>query len=425
VLSPETPGLPFPLYTASGEGAAVVVLDSDDPPRSISLRVAGAFAGAETAAVFVCHWRQVALAEAGVVVRPPLIRICTTGQIVAIRDGPPIPASVLFFFAPESGFVPHADLDALRALQRSDIVGDTRLVCDVVDQIMLAAARRGVVTNALGDAVRWGRKGQQEAEIRLYEHHTRRAVPRPETVCASRETVSRVVASFSARGLTAIVKPNLGGGGQGIAIIGPGDRVRLPDASEHWVVQRLLSDPLLVGNHKVDLRCFLLLDLDERSRSRGLNLMLVRAAPAPYRPAQLLSELTNTAIRTSYGLAPAVWPLACVPEIAAPLREEIAARVAVLLDELVLTYFWHDGGRCVPRVENRVLLFGVDVLIAGQSGERLPYFLEVNPLPALFRGAGCADRAVETMLRHEYLPAMLARAWFAAHQRGSASHRLD
>jgi hypothetical protein len=80
-----------------------------------------------------------------------------------------------------------------------------------------------------------------------------------------------------------------------------------------------------------------------------------------------------------------------------------------LCNQIVEAYFFDIANLIGPTgsPSNRVVLLGVDVLVALSDHRPCLYFLEANPYPALFRDAPLSDSAVDHMLTEEYLPALL------------------
>jgi hypothetical protein len=107
-------------------------------------------------------------------------------------------------------------------------------------------------------------------------------------------------------------------------------------------------------------------------------------------------------------------PLALTPGISRDLHNKIVSQLDSLARVLVKAYFWNavheladDARHIAP---NRLILFGIDVLVAAPSTAPKLYFLESNPFPGLFRGLPDCDEAVDEMLSREYLPGLLMRS---------------
>ena len=393
-------------------GSAVVVVETLDPARSTSVRIATAFASANLGDVLLCHWHDLSFLK-DVVVASRGIKYGMKGdgivEGVAFRDD--IEPSALFFYAPNSGLITKKDLPFLERLTPAGIDIDQRSAYAVVDKILVEASRRGLVTNAIGPDKRWGPKHLQESKLRRYEAATGRRVPRPSTYVGTPSQLPRFISLLARRTDMCIIKPAFGARGRGIEIVGT-DNSAWTIAEEYIVLQDLLSDPLLIDGHKADLRCYLLIDVDNVTTSGRLGPILVRRAPAAYRRGMVAAEVTNTAYRVRRGMPPDILPLDQVLSIDDRLRDAIVSRLEVLLRELTQIYFWdarHSRKGMTPqRVPNRVILFGVDVLVTvSGSGRPALYFLEVNPLPIFYRGSIPCDIAIDEMLAGQYLPTLL------------------
>jgi hypothetical protein len=170
------------------------------------------------------------------------------------------------------------------------------------------------------------------------------------------------------------------------------------------VVQRLIPYPLLVGGHKADIRFYLIINVDNQLASRRVGPIFVRRASAPYSLRSLEAEITNTAYRMRLELAPDITLLGSTPGLSQSLRSEIIVHLDLLASSLIDAYFWSAADDL--RVPNRVILLGVDALMAGVSKPRL-YFLETNPFPTFFRGLPACDAAIDDMIEYEYLPMLV------------------
>jgi hypothetical protein len=278
----------------------------------------------------------------------------------------------------------------------------------VVDRVMLEASRRGVITNALGSSRSWGPKHRQELKLRRYESATGQVIVRPKTYIARPHELHAVLRVFARRGECCLVKPVSGEGGRGFHIVRPGESFR---SDSTVIVQRLIPDPLLVEGHKADLRFYLLIDVGDERASGRLCPIFVRRAAVPYVAQSLPAEITNTSYRSRLGLPPDIQPLDLAPGISHNLHTQIISQLDSLARTLVNAYFWNATHESVNgytgSVPNRVILFGIDVLVASPTSDPRLYFLESNPFPALFRGLPDCDEAVDEMLSREYLPLLL------------------
>jgi hypothetical protein len=394
-------------------GSTVVVVETSDRARPTSVRVAAAFARANLGDVLLCHWHDLRFLQ-DVVVASSGIEYAVKGGIVeSVTFRGNVEPSVLFFYAPNTGLITARDRVFLERFTATGIDVGGRTAYAVVDRILLEASRRGLVTNAIGPDRRWGPKHYQEFKLRRYEAATGRVVPRPNTHVATSLQVPRLISRFAGRTDLCVIKPAFGDRGHGIEIVSPDDPPAWTIAEDCVVLQDLLSDPLLIDGHKADLRCYLLIDVDNVTASGRRGPILVRRAPAVYERGMVTAEVTNTAHRLRRGMPPDILPLEEAVLIDERLRDAIVSQLEVLLHELTQVYFWDarclDESTTPQRVPNRVILFGVDVLVTiSGSGHPSLYFLEVNPFPGFYRGSIPCDIAIDEMLAREYLPALLS-----------------
>lgn len=395
----------------------VVIVESVEVPRPTSIRVAKAFARAELADVVVCHWRALDFSANSVGVRGAIYTLVGDGAIRSATLRDTNRATALFFFAPESGLdVDERDLEALQRFEAAGVAVEKAPPYLIVEQLMLESSRRGLVTNALGSDFSWGSKYQQELRLRQYEEARGNLVSRPRTYIADKSRIASALAIFANLGQICIVKPALGEGGNGIKIVRPGELPPWITNVGEVVVQLLMPNPLLIDGYKVDLRSYLLVDADDKQVSGRLAPIFVRRAAAAYTPGTLAGEITNTSARLRQGLPADINPLEHIGSIGRGLREAISAQLDLIAGRLAEAYFWAVPANAATRAMpmNRVMLFGVDVVVTMSANEPRLYLLEINPFPALFRGSFSCDRAVDEMLAMEYLPRLLRSGHGAA-----------
>lgn len=391
------------------EKPTVMILETLDYLRPTTIRVARSFSRAGLAHVLVCHWRSLEFAPGRVTVRGRMYRPKSDGVMEETNLVHSIPVDVLYFFAPKAGWIADRDVVSLERFRKSGVPITERSIHLIVEQVMLEASRRGVVSNTFGTDRSWGPKHSQELRIRRYERVTGASIARPETYIATSAELARVLADFARRQVTAIVKPAFGEGGRGIQIIRPGEEFAWPTENRVAIVQSLIPAPLLIDGHKVDLRCHLLIDERDEQASRMVRPILVRKAAVPYSPGIPASEITNTAYRLNHGLRPDIVPLDNVSGCSERVRVAIANGLDALCNQIVKAYFFDVANIIDPAASpsNRVVLLGLDVLVALSKGRPRLYFLEANPYPALFVDLPLTDSAMEQMLTKEYLPALL------------------
>jgi hypothetical protein len=387
----------------------IVILETLDHLRPTCVRVARALARPQSANLLVCHWHGLDFSGDKVTLRGAVHKVTDGGMVDTCTITGSLPVDALFFYGPDSGELTERDTAALERLAAAGVDVSEVPIYIIVDRMMLEASRRGVVTNALGSSRSWGPKHTQELKLRRYESATGQAIVRPKTYIARPHEVCAVLSRFSERGETCLVKPVFGEGGRGFHIVRPDESIPQSDCTV--VVQQLIADPLLVEGHKADIRFYLLIDVDDQGSSGRLGPVFIRRAAVPYIAQSLPAEITNTSYRLCHGLPPDMRPLSLTPGISGDLKSEILSQLDSLARVLVKAYFWNAAhelvdsvGRFVP---NRLILFGIDVLVAAPSTAPRLYFLESNPFPGLFRGLPDCDEAVDQMLSREYLPALM------------------
>jgi hypothetical protein len=332
--------------------------------------------------------------------------VTSSGKLERSTISGDLPVNALFFYGPDSGVLKSKDNAALERLAASGIDVSGAPLYIVVDRMMLNASCSGLVTNALGSSRSWGPKHIQELKLRRYESATGQLIVRPRTLIARPFELRAVLSRFSSRGKACLIKPAFGEGGRGFQIVRPGDAV--PQCENTVVVQQLIADPLLIEGHKADIRFYLLIDVNDERSSGRVGPVFLRRAAIPYIPQSLPAEITNTAYRLSRGLPPDMRILAEAPCVSPDLRNKIASELDSLARLLVDAWFRdaEANGNLVP---NRVILFGIDALVASPLRSPRLYFLEWNPFPGLYRDLRNCDAAVDEMISRDYLP-FLARS---------------
>ena len=354
--------------------------------------------------IVVCPWHRVRLQARAVTVEGEAV--CASAGRLSERTLPATPVGAMLYYPlGVDGDKPAsetAEREAVERLRRRRVpVGDARRR-RLVEFLLIAAEARGVVTNLAGRHGSWWRKDRLEFGLRAYSRATGRTINRPQTFVVAGAQVSGVLDAFARRGLPAIVKPALGTGGDGVQVVQPGGRALVFD-DLNYVVQDLPQQLLLAGDRKVDVRFYLTLDTTTRRGSRRLPPVFVRAAPAPYQPGRLASEITNTAFRQRRGLPVGIRPLDGVTEWSPEIRAQIRTGLDALTDELLDAIFWAFG-----RGPRRALLWGLDALpVLTEDGVELS-LLELNVYPTLYRDDSTCDGIVDAMLRYGYAPAVRA-----------------
>lgn len=279
----------------------------------------------------------------------------------------------------------------------------------LIGQILLRASERGVVTTAPGWDGEWDAKDSFELLLRSYQIATGVVVPRMPTTCVSREELAAVVEKHTKQGSMCVLKPTEGVAGEGIVIAVPTHP--MPDLPElRYVVQPLLQSPLLIDGRKVDIRCHLMLDADEPDASRLVAPVLLRRGAMEWTPGGHAAEVLNSHVPSPDGERPWLVPLGLMKNIPESTRLKIRESVATAMALFVSAYSWRARTRNRRRVPNRLLLWGVDVLLES-SGEAInSYISEVNVFPQLFREMPEADSATVEMLGGPYIEALMGKA---------------
>ena len=276
-------------------------------------------------------------------------------------------------------------------------------------QILLLASERGVVTTANGWDGEWDAKDSFERLVAGYEESTGAMLRRMPTYCATREELADAAGRVTGDGLACILKPAEGTGGHGIEIAAPGDPI--PDLGQsRYVVQPLLQSPLLLDGRKVDARCHVIVDVDRPDASALIDPVLLRQSVLRWIPGRLETEVVNSHLPAADGERPRIAPLDSMEGLGdsmrACIRQNIEARVA----ELIAAYSWWARTTKRNRPPNRLLLWGIDLLLEANGDCVNSYLSEVNVIPQLFREMPEADAATVEMLGGPYIEALVSKA---------------
>jgi hypothetical protein len=389
----------------------VAVVETGPHPRAASVRIASALSRHAGVKVFICPWYQIFIDHSRVRLRGPM-RQAVGGVTDPVQS--PLRSAVqpdaLFFYATATSGTFQPTMRERSAMARLGRLGvnvrnpDKR---QIIHRLLLEAARHGVITNAVGPQARWAMKDQLELILRSYCRETGDCLPRPRTYLATAKQFPVVLRSFAKRGIDSIAKPAAGTRGIGIAVARPDSLVRPDGNTEYWVVQELLNDPLTLDGHKVDLRCYVVIDVDSPAASGRLPLVLLRRSGVPYRRAIDDAEIANYTYQQRQGLPAQIMPLDRSLALARSTYLVILQELDGLVERLVRAHFWWAAQRSAPAVGNRVLLWGVDVLVGWTHQKISLHLLEVNVHCQLLRGSPESDAAVEEMLREHFLPALI------------------
>jgi Tubulin-tyrosine ligase family len=278
---------------------------------------------------------------------------------------------------------------------------------DATAGMLYAQARRGIPTNAVGPLGRLGLKDHLEYGLRWYGRIGACSVPRPETQPCVGALLSTICAAFGGR--DCIIKPANSSGGRYIQIVPAGLHQDLQcDPDARFVVQELECDPLLLGGFKSDLRCYLLVNSTDRSRSRRVGPILVRSASLPYTRSLPHAEITNTSLRRRLGLGPAIRPLENALAGFPSLVEDVRLAVGWMCDSILdFTFAWREEYALAEPPPPQIMLWGIDLFVYGGLETQGLKLLEINVYPQLYRNDELCDALVDMMLADDYLPELL------------------
>ena len=390
----------------------VIALVQAGPLGIVTRWVAKIMSNNPTVIILVCGWWQLGFTADQVLISGRIWQADRgDGRLRrAVVHG--LPIDVLYFDGSSGGTTPSTpeEHDALARLAPLQITHPGLLRRQIVHQLLLEASRRGVVTNANADYESWDAKDGLEITLRRYEQASGQVIPRPLTYCVSAPQLPIIMQELSDKGILGIVKQAKGSLGRGLRIVSPGVSPgrRLP--SGRYVVQELVTDPLLVDGRKADLRCHLLIDPESRQASRWVPPILLQVAGCPYAPGSLDAENANPLYQRRRGYDPLVVPLPEAAVLSARLRNDIQAAVQMLSEQLIDAYFrlaTDIGDDRVPR--RRTFLWGFDVAVAAPHHQVRVYLLDNSTRPQLYWGQAACDQAMAALIRQHHLDALLHR----------------
>jgi len=374
--------------------------------------------------VLVCPWHAIHLTDDSVQINGSTVR-CIRGDAAPFAADHVRPDALLAF--PTADRMPlDRSPEGRAALRRLERHGLAPSPCEpttnvVVAALLRAAGCRQVVTNAIDYDAAWGRKDQLEYTLRAHARFTGSPVPRPETYVASPQQLPFILTDFARRGLTCIVKPANGARGDHLQIVRPdggeGNLTPQPPSlkgrgSEPWssvvgddclVVQALVESPLLLGGHKIDFRCYAMIDTADRGACRWLPPLFARIAGLPYARGVADAEITNCAYRSRAGLAEGMFPLESLDGLRPATRDALLEAVDALIDAVIAARFLRAQALAPVGEPRRVLLWGLDLIATEVDGTIAVQLLEVNVHPHLLIGSDTCDPAVEEILGRAYV----------------------
>ncbi len=397
-------GHPFTIALVAAEGGDQLLADP-----AVSLGNALSRWGA--AEVLVCPWDAVDLADDRVQITGPMLR-CVAGNHAPFTADYVNPDALLSF-PTASHTAADRSPQGRAALARLAAQGLVLPPCaptttDVVVALLQEAAECGIVSNAIDHDAAWGRKDQLEFALRAHARFTGKPVPRPETYVTSPHQLPVILADFARRDLMCIVKPANGARGDGLHIVRPHMQDSRPatgdqDGDDCLVVQELVESPLTLRGHKVDFRCYVMIDTANRSASRWCPPLFARIAGLPYERGLANAEITNCAYRARAGLAEGMFPLEDLDGLPVATRVALLAGVDALIEAVITARFLRARAFAPAGEPRRVLLWGLDLIATEVNGEIAVRLLEVNVHPHLLIGSDTCDPAVEHILGQAYV----------------------
>ncbi len=391
---------PFTIALVAAHDGERLTMDAAVPLGSALSRWGGAD-------VLVCPWHAIHLADGGVQVNGPTMH-CVRGNSAPFTADHVQPDALLSF--PTADHMrPDRSPEGRAALQRLALHGPTPSLCEptttaVVAELLREAGCRRVVTNASDHDAAWGRKDHLEYTLRAHARFTGSPVPRPETYVSSPPQLPLSLADFARRGLTCIVKPANGARGDHLHIVRP-DSGDWPSAvgDDCLVVQALIEAPLLLQGHKIDFRCYVMIDTADRDACRWLPPLFARIAGLPYERGLADAEITNCAYRSRAGLAEGMFPLENLDGLHPATHAALLDAVDALVDAVIAARFLRAQALAPAGEPRRVLLWGLDLIATEVNGAIAVQLLEVNVYPHLLIGSDTCDPAVEGILGRAYV----------------------
>jgi glutathione synthase/RimK-type ligase-like ATP-grasp enzyme len=372
------------------------------------LRIAKSLARGE-ADVLVLPWYDLHLSAEDVWIQGGVLRVGADGSARGDVVGPERPDVLVMYPVAGQGVVGESpiEVEALERLRETAVrTGGSRQ--SVVAGLLRAAGQRGVISNVTGPEGLWWRKDRLEMALRWWSRQTGIAIRRPRTVVVTEANVPIALEAFARHGQSAYVKPATGARAEGLHIVPAGEQVRRIWPKGTYVVQQLVDDPYLSQGRKLDLRAYVLMDTASRARSRLLPTILVRRALASWKLGVEIAEITNTSFKQRLGLPPHIQRLDQDPHIPESEKREIHRSVDRLTEDMLDAVFaWRRGQAHSPLATQRVLLWGIDILLQRTENSIESILIEVNIYPQLYRGDAACDQAVDDMLTTQMLPAMV------------------
>ena len=303
-----------------------------------------------------------------------------------------------------------AERRGARQLARANIAHEGMTCRAMVFELLRRASQRGIVTNATISYNQWEPKGGLEFALRECERVAGVRVSRPTTYVALGCQAPAVLDAFLHQGADFIVKPSFGCLGRGIQTVSAVSETAHVQPVAEYVLQALVTNPLLIDARKLDLRCHLLIDADSRGLSRWIPPILGRLGATKYIPGLHDAENLNFSYQRVAGRGAAIAPLRQMTSIPVTVRRQIAGEVRALSERLIDAYFALQRGPKAPLDSGpRVFLWGFDVALSVEQGRVKANLLENNVRPQIYRNASWADNAMRRLVSEHHVGALLTR----------------
>jgi len=367
--------------------------------------------------VFVCPWEGVHLTRDAIRLVGPVLRFVGGEWGTCTADN--VRPDALLAFPTADHTAANRSPGGRAALTRLALGGLEVSSCnpataDVIAALLEEAGRCGIVTNAVGHDTAWGRKDHLEFILRAHARFTGTPVPRPETYVVLPHQLPAILADFARRDRTCIIKPANGARGDGLRIVRPhtsdtGNAVpTIHDdttaTDDCLVVQELVEAPLTLGGHKIDFRCYVLIDTADASASHWCAPLFARIAGLPYARGVADAEITNCAYRARAGLAEGMFPLEHLDGLPAATHAALLAGVDAVVSAVIAARFLRARAFAPAGEPRRVLLWGLDLIATETHSGLAVRLLEVNVHPHLIIDSPTCDPAVERILGQIYAP---------------------
>lgn len=170
--------------------------------------------------------------------------------------------------------------------------------------LLIEISKRKVPSNYSWFAKRWGNKKIFEKLCREYELKTEKNIPRPITKIVEYPQDKELIKKFTLKHDFCILKPSSKNGASGLSIINSKSILDESIKSGTYVMQELISNPILVNGKKIDIRIFLIISDIYRQKFKISSLVFVRYALKPYKRGDINSEICSNSYSKKLGHVP-------------------------------------------------------------------------------------------------------------------------